>query len=140
MRVRKKGTAGDQPAVLQSTGRQANEPVPHSACAAAQATPGLAKALAYPKHPVMLLRQSGEPVSLTGLAGPVALTLIAAGQRGISQPDVQPWSWDLAATIRDLRAALGHDAIATLPGDRRKHLPARYRLLEQLSVQREGGE
>ncbi len=140
MTTRKRGAAGNQPAALQSTGRQANEPAFHSALAAQEATPGLAEAPSFHKRPVTLLRPSGKRLELTGLAGPVALTLIAAGQRGICQPDVQPWCWDLAATIRDLRGLLGNEAIATLRGDRRSRLPARYRLLEQLSVPPERGE
>lgn len=115
-------------------------PKPAGSTSPPEAPLSLAEALAHSKRPVTLLRPSGEPVSLTGLAGPVALTLIAAGQRGISQPDVQPWCWDLAATIRDLRDLLGNDAIATLRGDRRRRLPAQYRLVEQLSVQSERGE
>jgi hypothetical protein len=79
-------------------------------------------------------RRSGEVLSITGKPAAVAQALITARQIGLSRADVQPWCWDLASAIRDLRALLGREAIQRMSGDRRRGLPCRYQLMEALAV------
>lgn len=127
MTALKKCAAGWTPAAPQSTGLAANEPQ--------QVSPSKAfGAMQSAKSRLAVQSQSGQVLYITGKPAAVARSLIAAGQGGLSRLDVQPWCWDLASAVRDLRALLGRDAIQRLPGNRCLHQPCRYRLIEALTV------
>ncbi len=86
------------------------------------------------KPRVTVQTQSGTTLPLTGKPAMVVQALIATKLNGLSRMDVQPWCWDLASAIRDIRAQLGSEAIQRIPGDRLNGLPCRYRLVEKLAI------
>jgi hypothetical protein len=127
MAASKRSAAGVQPAALKATGRAANEQMNTN-------PPKAVRKMQSSKPRLFVRRQCGEMLSLTGKSASVAQALIIERQAGLSRADVQPWCWDLASAIRDLRALLGREAIKRIPGDRRRGLPCRYQLMEALAV------